>query len=64
MIEEKFDDLVKDLMQNPRFREEYDAMKPEFEAVRAEMETPKEGRSDVAIVHARKAIPRAVPATQ
>ena len=37
MTEEKFDDLVAELMQNPKFREEYDALEPEFNAVRAEM---------------------------
>ena len=38
MVEEKFDDLVEELMQNPRFKEEYEALRPEFEAARAEMD--------------------------
>ena len=38
MVEGKFDDLVEDLMKNPRFKEEYDALKPEFDAVRVAMD--------------------------
>ena len=63
MIEEKFDDLVEDLMKNPRFREEYDALKPEFDAVRAEMDARKDEQCDLS-VHTRAVVPHAVPAVQ
>lgn len=41
MVEEKFDNLVADLMKNPKFREEYDALKPEFDAARAAMDAER-----------------------
>lgn len=62
MVEEKFDDLVEDLMKNPRFREEYDALKPEFDAARAEMDAKPEERCDVSAVRTRAAFPRAAAA--
>ena len=38
MLEEKFDDFLAELMQNPKFKEEYDALTPEFDAISAEMD--------------------------
>lgn len=38
MLEEKFDDFLAELMQNPKFKEEYDALTPEFDAISAEID--------------------------
>ena len=38
MTEESFDILVAELMQNPKFKEEYEAMEDEFNAIRANMD--------------------------
>ena len=62
MVEEKFDSLVDDLMKNPRFKEEYEALQSEFEAVRSEMDAQTDGRRDASAVRTRVGIPRAVVA--
>ena len=36
MVEEKFDVFLAELMKNPKFKEEYDALEPKFDAIRAE----------------------------
>ena len=62
MVEEKFDDLVEELMKNPRFKEEYEALRPEFEAVRSEMDTQTDGRRDAFVIRTRVGSSRAVVA--
>ncbi len=38
MIGEKFEDFFAELMKDPEFKEEYEAMQPEFDAIQAEIE--------------------------
>ena len=65
MVEKSFDDFFAKLMTNPKFKEEYDALEPEFDAIRAEMDAKEQDERREPIAALRPAaIKRTVSAVQ